>query len=107
MRKVFGMTLALLAAATFSASAAEITGTVKAIDRADHAVVLDDGTKLTVSDSQLSTLTPGDQVKAMYETQGGRNVATDVAPRGIGSEFRSTTSWGASYGTQIDSIQAE
>ena len=107
MRKVLGMTLGLLAAATLTASAGEITGTVKAIDRADHAVVLDDGTKLTVSDSQLGTLTPGEQVKAMYETQGGKNVVTEMGTRGIGSEFRGTTNWGAAYGTQMDSIQAE
>ena len=107
MRKVLGMTLALVVTATLSASAAEITGTVKAIDRADHAIVLDDGTKVTVSESQLSTLSPGDQVKAMYETMGGKNVATEVAPRGVGSEFRATTNWGPSYGSTLDSIQAE
>ena len=107
MRKVLGLVLALLVTVALSAAAEEVKGTVKAIDRADHSIVLDDGTKLTVSDSQLTTLTPGDQVRAMYQMEGGKNVVTDLGLRGIGSDFRGTTNWGPTYGTEIDSIQAE
>ena len=107
MKKVLGIAAALLVTATLSAAADELKGTVKSIDRADHSIVLDDGTKLTVSDRQLSTITPGDQVRAMFETQGGKNVATDLEPRGIGSDARGTTNWGPSYGMDINSVQAE
>jgi hypothetical protein len=107
MRKVLGLVFALLVTVTLSAAAEEVKGTVKAIDRGDHSIVLDDGTKLTVSDRQLTTVTPGEQVRAMYQTDGGKNVVTDLEPRGIGSDFRGTTNWGPSYGTEIDSIQAE
>ena len=107
MKKVLGIALALMFTVTLSAAAEQVKGTVKAIDRADHSIVLDDGTKLTVSDSQLSTLTPGDQVRAMYQTEGGKNVARDLDFRGIGSDFRGTTNWGPSYGTDINSLQSE
>ena len=107
MKKVLGIAAALLVTATLSAAADEVKGTVKSIDRADHSIVLDDGTKLTVSDSQLTTITPGEQVRAMFETQGGKNVATDLEPRGIGSEPRGTTNWGPSYGMDLNSMQAE
>ena len=106
MRKVLGLTLAMLITLTLSAAAEEVKGTVKAIDRADHSIVLDDGTKLTVSESQLTTLTPGEQVRAMYQMEGGKNVVSDLDLRGIGSDVRGTTNWGPSYGTDLDSIQA-
>ena len=107
MKKVLGIALALMFTVTLSAAAEQVKGTVKAIDRADHSIVLDDGTKLSVSDSQLSTLTPGDQVRAMFETDGGKKVVTDLDLRGIGSDARGTTNWGPSYGASIDSLQAE
>ena len=107
MRKVLGLTLAMLVTLTLSAAADEVKGTVKAIDRADHSIVLDDGTKLTVSDRQLTNLTAGDQVRAMYQADGSKNIVTDLDLRGIGSDARGTTNWGPSYGTEFDSIQAE
>ena len=107
MKKVLGIAAALLVTATLTAAADEVKGTVKAIDRADHSIVLDDGTKLTVSDHQLTTVTPGDQVRAMFETSGGKNVATDLEPRGIGSDARGTTNWGPSYGMDVNSMQTE
>lgn len=107
MRKVLGLALGLVFALTLSAAAEEVKGTVKSIDRADHSIVLDDGTKLTVADRQLETLTAGDQVRAMYQMEGGKAVVSELGLRGIGSEFRSTTGWGAAYGTELDSIQAE
>jgi len=106
MRKVLGLTMALALTLTLSAAAEEVKGTVKAIDRADHSIVLDDGTKLAVSESQLTNVTPGDQVRAMYQTEGGKNVVSELDPRGIGSDARGTTNWGPTYGTELDSIQA-
>jgi Cu/Ag efflux protein CusF len=108
MRKVLGLTLALMLTLTLSAAAEDVVkGTVKAIDRADHSIVLDDGTKLTVSESQLANVTPGDQVRAMYQTNGGKNIVSDLEPRGIGSDIRGTTNWGPSYDMELDSAQAE
>jgi Protein of unknown function (DUF1344) len=108
MKKVLGIAIALLVTvAVLPVAAEEVKGTVKAIDRADHSIVLDDGTKLSVSDHQLSTLTPGDQVRAMYETSGSKNVVSDLEPRGIGSDARGTTNWGPSYGMDLNSMQTE
>jgi len=107
MKKVLGIAAALLVTATLTAAADEVKGTVKAIDRADHSIVLDDGTKLTVSERQLDTVTPGAEVRAMYETTGAKNVVTDLEPKGIGSDARGTTNWGPSYGMDLNSMQSE
>ena len=107
MKKVLGLALALLVTVVLPVAAEEVKGTVKAINPADHSIVLDDGTKLTVSDSQLTNLTAGDQVRAMYQADGSKNIVTDLDLRGIGSDSRGTTNWGPSYGTEFDSIQAE
>ena len=107
MKKVLGLAIALLVTTVLPVAAGEVKGTVKAINPADHSIVLDDGTKLTVSDRQLSTLTAGDQVRAMFQADGGKNVVSDLDLRGIGSEARGTTNWGPSYGSDFDSIQAE
>ena len=107
MRKAMFLAVGLLVAAALPASADEVRGTVKSIDRTDSSIILDDGTKLTVGERSISNLTAGDQVKAMYQTQGGKNVVSDIGVRGIGSEIRGTTAWGPSFGTEIDSQQAE
>ena len=107
MKKVLGLAIALLAASVMTAAAEEVKGTVKAVNPADHSIVLDDGTTLTVSDRQLSNLTAGDQVRAMYQADGSKNIVTDLDLRGIGSEARGTTNWGPTYGTDINSIQSE
>jgi hypothetical protein len=105
MRKVLGLTLALLLTMAISAAADEVRGTVKAVDRADRAVILDDGTRLSVSEGQLTDLTPGDQVRAMYETEGGKKVVTGLDHRTIGSDKRGTTNW-MPTGNDIDLLQA-
>ena len=107
MKKVMGLALALLVTVVLPVAAEEVRGTVKAINPADHSIVLDDGTKLTVSDRQLTNLTAGDQVRAMFQADGGKNVVSDLDLRGIGSEARGTTNWGPSYGMDLNSIQAE
>ena len=99
MRKVLGFALAMLFTVTMVAAAEETsTGRSSAFD---------DGTKLTVSEQQLSNLTPGEPAKAMFETEGGKHVVASPEPRAIGSEFGGARSWAPTYGTQIDSIQAE
>ena len=107
MKKVLGIAIALLATGVLTVAAEEVKGTVKSIDRADHSIVLDDGTKLTVSERQLSTVTAGDQVRAMYQSEGSKNIVTDLDPKGIGSDFRGTTNWGPSYDMDLNSMQTE
>jgi hypothetical protein len=44
----------------------EIKGTVRWVEVNQHAIVLEDGTRLTVSDKQIESIWAGDQVKAGY-----------------------------------------
>lgn len=85
MVKVLGVTLALALALSLPAAAGERTGTIRWIDTTNHAIVLDDGTRLTVSEGQMGALSQGDNVKASYETKGERNVVTkiDRSPLGL------------------------
>jgi Cu/Ag efflux protein CusF len=106
MRKVLGLTLALLLTFTLSAVADEAMGKVKAVDRADKSIVLEDGTKLWVSDSQISGLAAGDQVRAVYELDGGKKIVAGINHHTIGTENRWTVSYGATYGDPIDTLQA-
>jgi Cu/Ag efflux protein CusF len=105
MRKVLGFTLATLLTLTLSAAAEQVQGKVKAIDRADQSIVLEDGTKLTVSESHLSDLAPGDQVQAVYQTQDGKKVVTGLDHRTMmgGQE---TTNFGSIRGTELDGLQS-
>ena len=100
MRKAIGFALATVFTLTMAAAAVADEGT-------GRSVILDNGTTITVSEKPIADLAAGDQVKAMFETQGDKSVATSPAPAAIGSEFRSTTSRGPSYGTEMDSNQAE
>jgi len=107
MRKVLGLTLATLLTLTLSAAAEEVKGTIKAVDPADQSVVLEDGTKLSVSESHLSDLAPGDQVQAVYQTQGGKKIVTDLDHRTtVGGQ--ETTNFGSlHHGVEIDRSQSE
>ena len=107
MKKVLWLTLALLLTFSLSAVAEEVRGKVKAIDRADHAFVLEDGTKLWVTEDHLMDLAPGDRVRAMYQMQGGKNIVTDLDHRMIGSDGAETSNFGTLGGTPADLRQAE
>ena len=95
MGKALGLALALTLALSLSALAEQTKGKVKAIDAADHSFVLEDGTKLWVSEGSLTELTPGDQVQAVYEMQGGKKVVTDLERRTTGPEGQATTNFGS------------
>ena len=107
MRKAMLLALGLTVAVVLPVAAEEVKGTVKAIDPASQSIVLDNGTTLTVGEKQLSGLMAGEQVRAMYQMEGGKAVVTDLGVRGIGSDNRGTTNWGATFGTESDSAQAE
>ena len=107
MRKVLGFTLATLLTLTLSATAEEVKGTIKAVDRADQSFVLEDGTKLSVSGNHLGDLAPGDQVRAVYQTQGGKKVVTDLDHRTMVGGQETTNFGSLHHGTEIDSNQSE
>jgi hypothetical protein len=79
MTKVLGLALAFTLALSFAAIAAEETkGTVLSVDQADQSIILDDGTRLSVSDGQMSEVRIGQQVQAAYELKGDRKVVTEL-----------------------------
>jgi len=109
MGKGLALAAALVVALSLSAAAEEVTGKVKAIDRADHSFVLEDGTRLSASDSQLTDLTPGEKVQAVYENQGGMKVVIGLDHRTQGSDGQETTNFfGSTTGSNmIDRFQTE
>ena len=56
----------------------EAKGTVKAVEVSKQAIILEDGTRLTVSDRQIDHVWAGDQVKAGYQVKGDQNVVNDL-----------------------------
>jgi hypothetical protein len=86
MRKILGLTIAMALALSLPAAAEEKLGTIRFVDTANHAIVLDDGTRLWVSESQMSGLSQGDSVKASYETKGQRPVVTNIVPAQVGPD---------------------
>jgi len=87
MKKALGLALALTLALTLSAAAEQTTGTIQSINSADRSIVLDDGTRLWVSEGQFADLSLGDQVKAAYEMQGSKNVVIEMARPGLDGSF--------------------
>lgn len=108
MRKALALGLALAFTLPLTAAATEqVRGKVKSIDPADHSIVLDNGTKLWVSDDYITELTPGQQVQAAYEMQGGKRIITDLDRRTMGPEGQETTNFYSRYGgTPTDSFQS-
>jgi hypothetical protein len=97
MRKVLGIALATLFTLPLVAAAEEV---------ANRSMVLDNGTQITVSEKPVADLAAGDQVKATFETVGGKQLITPSESR-PSPEFRGSNSWAPVYGTAIDSIQSE
>jgi len=96
MRKAFGLALALTLTLTLSAAAADVKGTVRSVEPADHSFTLDDGTRLWVEEgSSLGTLAPGDSIQASYEVKGDRKVVTVLDRRAKGPDGQETTNFGS------------
>ena len=83
MKRILGITLAMLFALPLAATAEEATGKVKTVDRADHAFVLEDGTRLWVNDAWLDVLQAGENVQATYATMDGKKVVTEMQRRTV------------------------
>ncbi len=106
MRKILGLTLASMLALSLFAAADEVRGTVKSIDRANQSFTLEDGTQLSVSDSMLSELTPGNKVRAAYEMKGGKNVIIELHRVATGLDGQLTTNFGSGIGIGSSDFQS-
>ena len=86
MKKMSSL-LALLAIAFVivlapAAWAGEVQGKIKSFDAAANAVVLEDGTQLTIPPTmrvERQALKPGANVKASFEEKDGQKVTTSIA----------------------------
>jgi hypothetical protein len=78
--KVVGIAVILvLACAVTGATAEEIEGTIRALDRAQRAFTLEDGTRIWVAEGvSMATLKEGVSVKASYEERDGRKIGTGL-----------------------------
>jgi Protein of unknown function (DUF1344) len=87
MKKALGLALALTLALTLSAAAEQVKGTIQSTNPADHSIVLDDGTRLWVSEGQFADLSLGDQVQAAYEMKDNKNIVIQMARPGLEGNF--------------------
>jgi hypothetical protein len=92
VKKALGLALALTLALSLSAAAEQAKGTIYSVNPADNSIVLDDGTRLWVSEGQFAELSLGTQVQAAYEMQGDRKVVTEMALPGLEGSFDPLTS---------------
>ena len=77
MKKIIGLTCALVLGLSMVAGAGEVTGKIQAVDSAERVITLDDGTKLWIAEGvSIDNLREGARVKASYEERDGKNVAT-------------------------------
>src|SRR5262247_3283309 len=101
MKKVLGVTAAMLVALPLATSAGEVVGRIQAVDRAARAFVLEDGTRLWLDEGRLVDLREGATVHAIYTVRDGKNVITDLEVRTIvdGTE---TTDMGGALSSPFD-----
>ena len=78
MKKLFSTTMALaLLLSVSGAWAAEIQGKIQQTDSTERTIVLEDGTQLWVAEGvSMEKVTEGAVIKASYEEQDGKKVAT-------------------------------
>jgi len=75
------LAIALVLGSMASVQAAEVTGTVQAVDPAGKSITLDNGTTLMIPATakvDRKALTPGADVKASYQERDGHKVATSI-----------------------------
>ena len=78
MGKTLGMALALTLGLTLAAAAEEARGTVRSMDTHNHTIIMDDGTRLWVTEGQEATVSPGNYVEAAYESKGDKKVVKEL-----------------------------
>ncbi|MGH7303879.1 MAG: DUF1344 domain-containing protein [Candidatus Rokuibacteriota bacterium] len=78
MGKTLGLALAMTLGLSLTAMAEETRGTIRSMDAGNHTIILEDGTRLWVTEGQAATVSPGNYVQAAYESKDGKNVVTDL-----------------------------
>jgi hypothetical protein len=77
--KALGLALALTLSLSVAAAAEEAKGTIYSLNPADRSIVLDDGTRLWVSEGEFAALSPGSEVQAAYEMRGDRKTVIQLS----------------------------
>ena len=79
MLKAMVGALALTFALTAAAAATDVEGKIKTLDSSEKSFVLEDGTKVWLGEGvSMENLKEGADVKASYDEQDGKNVATSI-----------------------------
>jgi Protein of unknown function (DUF1344) len=81
MGKTLGIALALTLGLALTAAAEETRGTIRSMDTHNHTIVMDDGTRLWITEGQEATVSPGNYVEAAYQSTGDKKVVTELHPR--------------------------
>ena len=81
MGKTLGLALVLTLGLAVTAAAEEARGTIRSMDTSNHTIVLEDGTRLWVTEGQEATVSPGSYVEAAYESKGDKKVVIELHPR--------------------------
>jgi len=78
MGKTLGLALVLPLGLAVTAAAEEARGTIRSMDTSNHTIVLEDGTRLWVSEGQEATVSPGNYIDAAYESKGDKKVVIEL-----------------------------
>jgi Protein of unknown function (DUF1344) len=81
MVKTLGLALAMTLGLSLTAMAEETRGTIRSMDTGNHSIVLEDGTRLWVTEGQEATVSPGNYVQAAYQSKDGKKVVIELERR--------------------------
>lgn len=95
MGKRLGFALVLVLLGVLPASAEMATGKVKEVDKAGQAVVLEDGTRLIITNTYVTELVTGDLIRVIYEVRGDQKIATEIDRRAKMMDGSESTNFGA------------
>jgi small nuclear ribonucleoprotein (snRNP)-like protein len=94
MRKLIGLSLALLLAVPVVAMGEQVKGQVKSVDKQSNTIVLDDGTQLWVSEGVAQSVSPGETILSSYSSQGDKKVSLELERRTMSPDGFETTNFG-------------
>ena len=95
MGKTLGFGLALLLAMAAPAAAEMAKGKVKEVDKGAQTIVLEDGTRLWISNGYINELAAGDTVQVVYETRGDKKAVTEIDRRATLNDGTESSNFGA------------
>jgi hypothetical protein len=81
VKKTLGLAMAMTLGLSLTAMAEETRGTIRSMDPSNHTIVLEDGTRLWVTEGQEATVSPGSYVDAAYESKGDKKMVIELHPR--------------------------